>query len=355
MRSVTRKKKILLIVSVFLILMVGILIVKRDTVRMVYYNLFKTEIPLDTSEKWDEGKTFEHIQYAGISSSDYLDLYVPDNDEPMPLQVLIHGGGFVSGDSQSRQCRFMYQYFRDQGYACASVNYRLAHEAAFPGAIKDVKAAIRFLRANAAQYGYDPDKIAVWGESAGGYLALMAGVTSDGEFEKVSFIGEDKLKQSVSSDVSAIVDFYGVTELGKMEQEFSELGVPDIVTGIGASWLTSEISGTGYDSFEEAWLDRYISDMTEEELDQANICWYAEKNLDKNSDIRIFIRHGDADITVPYLQSQKLFESCQTAIGEENVDYQLFHNYIHADDRFYSNRMLEQVKNFLDESFAGQQ
>lgn len=355
MRVVPMKKKILLIVSAFLILLSGILVAKRDTVRILYYNLFKTQIPLDTSEKWDKGNTFEHIQYAGISSSDYLDLYVPDNDEPMPLLVLIHGGGFVSGDSQSRQCRFMYQYFRNQGYACASVNYRLAQEAAFPGAIEDVKAAIRFLRANAAEYGYDPDKIAVWGESAGGYLAVMAGVTSDREFEKVSFIGEDKLKQPVSSDVSAIVDFYGVTELGKMEQEFSELGIPDIVTGIGASWLTSEISGTGYDSFEEAWLDRHISDMTKEELDQANTCWYAAKNLDKNSDIRILIRHGDADITVPYLQSQKLYESCEAAVGAENVDYQLFHNYTHADDRFYSNRMLGQVKLFLDEIFVDQQ
>lgn len=352
MQRMEKKRELLLIITIIIVLIAVLLFAKRDTVRMVYHNLFKTEIPPDDPEEWDNGKTYLHVQYTDVSSSDYLDLYIPDSEKPMPLLVLVHGGGFLSGDSDSRQCRYMYQYFRDQGYACASVNYRLAEEAVFPAAIADVKAAIRYLRASAEQYGYDPDKIAIWGESAGGYLAAMAGLTDDKQFADVAFSGEEDLPESVSSEVSAIIDFYGVSELGEMDRDFDELGIPGIVTSLGKSWMWKDMQGTGYSSFEEVWLDKHVKDLTEEELNETSPGWYAFKNLDENSKLRVLLWHGDADITVPCLQSERLYETLTMLLGEKQVTYQLFPNYIHADDLFYSDSMLEEVKKFLDETFA---
>lgn len=345
------KSKLLPALLVVLMLAAVVLFVGRDTVRMAYYNLFKTEIQLDPSEEWANGKVYRQIQYADVSYSDNLDLYVPDSVEPVPLLVLVHGGGFLSGDSGSRQCRYMYQYFRDHGYACASVNYRLAEEAAFPGAIEDVKAAIRFLRANAGEYGYDPDKIAVWGESAGGYLAVMAALTGEEDFSDLSFLGEEKLSEAVSSKVSAVVDFYGVSDLEKIDQDFSELGVPKIISSLGESWAWKDMRQTGYESFGEVWLGKQIRHMKEDELKRIRPQWYASKSLDDNPELRVMIWHGDADITVPYLQSERLQETLKDLLKKNQVSYQLFRNYVHADDRFYSENMLEKVKIFLDETF----
>ena len=93
--------------------------------------------------EWTGGKSYKNVQYSEVSASDYLNLYVPDDDNPPPLLVLVHGGGFVTNDCESRQAQLMYQYFRDHGWACATVNYRLAQEAFFPAAVEDVKCAVR--------------------------------------------------------------------------------------------------------------------------------------------------------------------------------------------------------------------
>ncbi len=120
---------------------------------------------LDESTEWDGGNSYEKLQYSEVSENDYLDLYVPDSDEPMPMIVMVHGGGFVFNVSQSRQAQLMYRYFRDHGYACASINYRLAQEAAFPAGVEDVKSAIRFLRANAEKIWIRFGGVLLFGEN----------------------------------------------------------------------------------------------------------------------------------------------------------------------------------------------
>ncbi|MCD8161262.1 MAG: alpha/beta hydrolase [Clostridiales bacterium] len=180
---------------------------------------------MDTSE-WTGGASYEYVPYSDVSGSDYLHLYVPDAEEPMPLIIMVHGGGFVCNDCESRQAQFMYRYFRQHGYACATVNYRLAQEDGFPAALEDVKAAVRYLRANAETYGYDPDRFIIWGESAGGYLATMAAVTNDDEFTGVSFIGEDELAEPVSAQVSCLIDFYGIIDFPFADSDFRSQGSP---------------------------------------------------------------------------------------------------------------------------------
>ena len=97
-----------------------------------------------------------------------------------------------------------------KGYIIASVEYRSAETAPFPGAIQDVKAAVRFLRAHAEDYGIDPERIAAWGDSSGGHTAVMLGLTGDmPEFRT-------DLYRAQSDAVSAVIDFYGPTDVTKI-------------------------------------------------------------------------------------------------------------------------------------------
>lgn len=104
-----------------------------------------------------------------------LDILRPDLplDPPRPLVIWIHGGGWHSGDRAPSPNAPLARH----GFVTASVSYRFSDEAIFPAPIHDVKAAIRFLRANAARWGIDPDRIGIWGHSAGGHLAALAAAT----------------------------------------------------------------------------------------------------------------------------------------------------------------------------------
>lgn len=102
-----------------------------------------------------------------------LDVFVPETaDGPLPLIIWIHGGGWQNGSKDG--CPPLRTGFTERGYAVASINYRLSGHAVFPAQIEDCKAAIRWLRAHAEEYGLDPQRFGVWGSSAGGHLAARA-------------------------------------------------------------------------------------------------------------------------------------------------------------------------------------
>lgn len=110
-----------------------------------------------------------------------LDLFVPAGVGPHPLVIYVHGGGWMAGGPR-RSAAYsdwpkVLAALAAKGYVVASVGYRFSGEAPFPAAIQDVKAAIRWLRANAATYHVDPARAAIWGQSAGGHLAALAGVS----------------------------------------------------------------------------------------------------------------------------------------------------------------------------------
>lgn len=344
------RKKWVLAGAVVLLALLGA--VYHETVRVIWCNLTAPKLAIDTSDSWEGGASYERLRYADVSENDYMNLYVPDSDEPMPLFVLIHGGGFVFNDCESRQAQFMYRYFRDHGYACASVNYRLAQEAPFPGAVEDVKAAIRFLKANADTYGYDGEKIAVWGESAGGYLSVMAGVTGDEDFHHVKFIGEDDLAEPVTADVPVVVNFYGAAQMEAMVDDFEALGIPGAVRWAAGLWLKSALKDTGFEDVKSYWLRKDVNSCTEEERNQFDPYYFMEKNLNADSDLQMLIWHGDADLDVPYLQSKRMYETLGKKIGQDKVQLELFSGYKHADDRFYSEESLAAVREYLDNAFA---
>lgn len=345
------KKKGFIIGGICLVAVAGILGYNHEAVRVVFHNVYSPSVKLDDSSKWNGGKAYEKLPYSEASENDYLDLYVPDSEEPMPLIILVHGGGFVYNDSQSRQAQLMYRYFRNHGYACASVNYRLAQEAAFPAGVEDVKSAIRFLRANAEKYGYDPERFAIWGESAGGYLSVICGASNDEEFNSVPFIGEDE-NHPVSSEVQVILDYYGCMEFGTMEDDYRELRIPKIVRLAASLWLQGAIKDTGYEDVESYWMRKDVKTLTEDEKNNCSPLYYIEKNLTKENSPDILIWHGDADLDVPYLQSERLNALLTRIVGTDKVEFKLFHNYKHAADQLYSDENLGILKEYLDEKFA---
>jgi acetyl esterase/lipase len=168
-----------------------------------------------------------------------LDLYLPDSENP-PLVVYVHGGGWIAATRSN--IPEPERYAAEWDCAIASVSYRLqeAPDGAaveemydpdnptprgdFPDHFVDVKAAIRWLRAHAEKYGYDAERIAAWGSSAGGHLALLAGVVDD-----VTDLGDayaDEVEKTVAPDesgaVQAVVSWYGATDFGVVADESGE-------------------------------------------------------------------------------------------------------------------------------------
>ena len=180
--------------------------------------------------------TVVDLPYADQSDFQKLDLYLPQSKAPAPLIIWFHGGGFAVGDKISMQRQdhsprpknpgrhgpYQIQVpdvaaLTAKGYAVASVNYRLglimltdAH-----AALADGKAAVRFLRANAAAYGIDPDRFAVWGNSAGGYMAAILGVSGD---QNTVFDDASSRYAKTSPAVQAVIVWFGAEDRLPIEE-----------------------------------------------------------------------------------------------------------------------------------------
>ena len=171
-----------------------------------------------TAKSLSTMKVFENVKYATQSPSQRLDIYLPKGVTKPPLVVWIHGGGFVFGDEDIMkydEAAKLLEVFIKNGMAVASVNYRLAQEAPFPAAGIDTKRAIRFLRANAGKYGFNPTKFATGGDSAGGYLALMAAITSN---QPSPFDDPTDPNRKLSAAISVVIDLFGNADFFEMSE-----------------------------------------------------------------------------------------------------------------------------------------
>ncbi len=156
------------------------------------------------------GTTMNNTTYCTVDGLDLkLDLYFPDHmDGPWPVAVYIHGGAWQGGDKSGGAGFREVPELLEHGYLVASVNYRLAPQYRFPAMIEDVKCAVRYLRAHAADYNLDPERIGAWGSSAGGHLVALLGVTDPGD----GLEGQGDY-QDQSSRVQAVVDMFGPADI----------------------------------------------------------------------------------------------------------------------------------------------
>jgi acetyl esterase/lipase len=268
---------------------------------------------------------FLDIAYASKSPAQKLDVYLPaTGNGPFPVIVSIHGGAFKGGDKGDGQVNAMLEGLKG-GYAVVSINYRLSGEAIFPAQIQDVKAAIRFVRANAAKYKLNPDKLATWGGSAGGHLAAMAGTTGDvPDFEDVTLGNANQ-----SSRVQAVVDWFGPIQFDQMDAQFrvSGKGTPDHDV---ANSPESEL--VGKQITQAADLVKRASPAT-----------YISKN-----DPPFFIEHGMEDQLVPTEQSKNFYAELLKILGNERVTLTLMPGTLHGGPQFETPENLTAVFAFLD-------
>jgi acetyl esterase/lipase len=162
------------------------------------------------SSNANDGVVFEKdIEYSNPNDQHLqVDMARPDGEGPYPAVICIHGGGFRAGNRQSYDG--LIKKLSRNGYVAITVEYRLAPKYPYPAAIYDVKAAVRWLRANVAKYHVDPDRIGVTGGSAGGHLAQFLGVTGG-----VKRFEGDGGNPEQSSRVACVVNFYGPSDFTK--------------------------------------------------------------------------------------------------------------------------------------------
>jgi acetyl esterase/lipase len=155
------------------------------------------------------GSVRRNVTYCTAGGVDLkMDVYSPrDPVLATPLVIFIHGGGWSEGDKAGGAYLYDAPALLDAGFTVASLNYRMAPGHPFPAMIEDVKCAVRAFRANAGEYGIDPNRIGVWGTSAGGHLANLLGTTDEGAgFESGEYLDQ-------SSRVQAVLDMYGPADL----------------------------------------------------------------------------------------------------------------------------------------------
>ncbi len=196
-------------------------------------------------------KAYNDVVYTTIKKTKYgdrdlhVDIFRPDDDKTYPALIMIHGGGWNSGD-KSLQVP-MAQQIAARGYVTIPVEYRLIPEAVYPAGLHDIKTAVRWARANAATYGIDPDRIAVSGCSAGAQLATLVGVTNGSKRHE----GKGGWK-NVSSDVQAVVNMDGIatfvseSNIADARERYEKKGV----LPVNALWL-----GGLYEDSPENWKE----------------------------------------------------------------------------------------------------
>lgn len=284
---------------------------------------------IDTS---DIEEQFVDIKYGNQSDSQYLNIYIPnDGVAPYPVIVAIHGGAFKMGSATGGDLEAMLEGV-NRGYAVVTVNYRLSSEAIFPAAVNDCKAAVRFIKANAATYNLNPDRIAVWGDSAGGNLAMMVGVTSS-----VEVLNDDNVENATfESNVQAVVNWFGPIDFLKMDDQFVQLGIQPV---FGAT--TSELSP------ESQYIGQLIS-LDPELTRKSNPETYVSQMTSDTSPY-FMIQHGTVDGNVPYLQSVNLSKKLTEQMGSEYVSLVLLEGAGHGTKEFLTDENLSSVFEFLDE------
>ena len=328
-----------------------------------------------------------------------------DISSPAPLLVWVHGGAWrfgtnqalrdtvlrTPGGAQPNTQALMRAAFQQTGWAVASINYRYSHQALFPGALHDVKEALRFFRANAHEFGIDPQRIAVAGGSAGGHLSMMVAHTGDSaagdraygdsasapehaEHDEYFEYFEGRAASaypSHSSQVAAAASFYGVSDLRTIFTDRPLAGYAlDHPEDDGAEW---RLLGSTY----PVPADASTLDASKGERAVPGVCnERAQKNWERAHPIDavrpqkrvnlkrvkrvesalaqgasggatpLMLVHGISDSCVPYQQSVRVYQALRTR--QVPTDLVLVPDAEHGDSRCFSPDIVQQMLRFLN-------
>lgn len=277
-----------------------------------------TPTPADSTE----AQTLTNVAYATTSAAQKMDIYMPAGTAPFPAVVLIHGGAFKAGDKAMDAANAA--KLVANGYVAIAINYRLSGEAVFPAAVHDCKAAIRFIRANAATYNVNPDQIGVWGASAGGNLSAI--VATSGGDQYLEGTQGDFL--TTSSTVQACIDWFGPINFGTMVAEGQALG-------FAASYNVNN---------ESQYLGVDANDPTNSEIvSKANPSTYIDAN-----DPPFWIQVGSADPLIPYTQSLNFYNALKEVLGDSKVSYEMLNGAGHGGAQFGTTENMDKAVAFFN-------
>ena len=322
-----------------------------------------------------------------------------DISSPAPLLVWVHGGAWrfgtnqalrdtilrTPGGEQPNTQALMRAAFQQAGWAVASINYRYSHQALFPGALHDVKEAVRFFRANAHEFGIDPQRIAVAGGSAGGHLSMMVAHTGDsaaGASAPEDSVSEDSASTpehdeyyegraasaypSHSSQVAAAASFYGVSDLRTIftdrplagyaldhpEDDGAEwrlLGsthpVPADASTIDVSKGERAVPGVCIERAQKNWERAHPIDAVRPQ-ERVNKVESASAQGASGGATALMLVHGISDSCVPYQQSVRVYQALRTR--QVPTDLVLVPDAEHGDSRCFSPDIVQQMLQFFN-------
>lgn len=239
-------------------------------------------------------KLYEDVVYGqGGGHNLYLDLMVPEAEceKPRPVIIWIHGGGWTSKEltKKYRPSKAIAAACKG-GFVCASIEYRLVTEKPFPAPIEDCKCAVRFLKAHASELGIDPERIGVWGESAGGQLAALVGAS----YQNQRLEGDGGWNE-YSSEVKAVCDWY----CGGDMTHISAGQVPEVTTRakeLGITLSTMECPDSSEDQrnkITNMFFGKSAKDAAQLVMDISPIFYVDQKQP------AYLLMHGDSDKLVP--------------------------------------------------------
>ncbi len=260
--------------------------------------------------------TVKGVEFARVDGRSLLfDLYQPSaTEQPAPLIIWVHGVAWRAGSRASVPVTSLVE----NGFAIASVDYRLTPVARFPAQVHDIKGAIRFLRAHAGEYRVDPGRFVIAGASAGGHLAALVGVTN-GHEQLEGTVG-DHLQ--TSSDVQGIVSFFGASNLETILSQSTPHGL-----NVRVPALELLLGGRPENRAELARLASPVAHVDD-------------------SDPPLLLIHGDQDPQMPMNQSLEL-EGAYKRSGRR-VELIIVHGGVHGGEGFFDREMLQKVRTFLN-------
>jgi len=285
----------------------------------------ETSIEIPPTDISHVRRKFLDLPYASLSPAQKLDIFLPDGGNgPFPIILHIHGGAFAIGDKRDHHlAAYLKGLKRD--YAVVSVNYRLSGEAIFPIGLRDIKASIRWLRANGQNYHLDAERIAACGSSAGGNYAAMICLTANvTEFDDPSLGNVE-----YPCHVLAAVDMFGPTDFLKMDAQLNENGF-----GPGDHGKA--------DSPESMYLGAKISDVPLKVV-LANPMMYIHEKMPP-----LLIQHGRLDALLPVQQSIMFVEKLEKYVSSDRFELDIIEGAGHADPLFETDENMDRVFTFLD-------
>ena len=265
------------------------------------------------------------VPYAGTDNPNQtMDIFLPEEgDGPFPVLIQFHGGAFIGGHKRDSQCIYLINGLL-RGYAVVNVNYRLIGEVIFPYPVYDVKAAVRFLRANAKKYCLDPARFAVSGDSAGAYFASILATSAGVEALEDRSMGAP----DCDSSVQAMIGMFGLYDI-ILASQFTE-DAPPMPSGVKISNFADLFAGVK--CREAKGIASMVSPIS-----------YVSKNCPP-----VLIQAGMEDEVVPYQSSVEFVNRINAVCGDGRATLESIPGGKHGDPAYESEQLEESRFAFLD-------